>query len=303
MNRNTATFLHTPSALTGGLGLILSLLVAAASILVLYRCARGCPPAALWIVMTALLPSFWIFRAVVGPARPNKNWIVIVTPCILLVCYLASQFASLPLGNSMVRRYSNRLAAVALIVLAVSNVEALTPLTPRPMVEAAKLITEDSRFRDAVIVVVSDSSGEGVLVSQVAMRETRPRHFVLRASKVLAWASWFGWEYRPRFSTPEELTAYLRETPVGLLVVDESDRLPPDLAELLSSTLEKYATDWEIVAQYSDTYSGTAGVRVYRHIGYESPEHLNIRVDMTRHFGTVFTTEGGESPETEMPAE
>jgi len=294
MNGNTRTFFRTPAELITGFGLILSLLVLAGFVTILIQCARRKPPAALWVVMAALVPSFWIFRTFIGPARPHKNWIVLIGPCILIVCYLLSQLAGLRWGGGILRRYSTVLSAVVFLVLAACNVNALTPLTPRPMVEVAEMITHDQRFRDSVVLVASNGTAEGVLVAQVAMRESRPAHFVLRASKVLASTDWFGKTYRAQYATPEELMGYLRGVPVGLLVVDDTDRLPTELATLLSKTLQKYPEDWELVGQYSDSALSTGLVRVYRHISHEDPIHPTIRVDMRRHFGRDFTAETSE---------
>ena len=42
------------------------------------------------------------------------------------------------------------------------------------------------------ILVSAESPGEGMLIAEIAMRDRRPGHFVLRGSKVLARSDWNG---------------------------------------------------------------------------------------------------------------
>src|SRR5262249_17000702 len=47
----------------------------------------------------------------------------------------------------------------------------------------------------STFLVASDARGEGMFISEVAMHEKRPGHFVQRASKKLAASSWTGGAY------------------------------------------------------------------------------------------------------------
>jgi len=268
-------------------------------------------PAAIWVVMAALPTSFCAFRSVIGPALGYKNWIVVIGPCILLACYGAFRLVRGRLGDGSFRSGTLALVAVVLLALSAWNATAVEPLQRRPLAEVGELITADLRFRDSVVIVASDGAGEGALVAQVAMRERRPGHFVLRAGKVLASSSWFGGGYELRYSTPDELMQYLRSVPVGLLVVDHETRLSPQLSSLLvvddetrlpaelsgliARTLRDYAGDWELVGEFPASQPGAEALRVFRHIGYGRPDRLNIRVDMSDRLGKVLTT-GGPGP-------
>jgi hypothetical protein len=87
---------------------------------------------------------------------------------------------------------------------------------------------------------------------------------------------------------------YLRSVPVGLLVKDEDGRIPSELAALLSGVLRDYAANWELVEEFPESPPHTGRVRVYRHIGYESPIDPKIRVDMGNHFGRAFANDDSE---------
>lgn len=76
--------------------------------------------------------------------------------------------------------------------------------------------------RDSGFLVSSDSRGEGMFISEVAMREKRPGHVVQRASKALSSSNWSGGAYKPRFETEEALTDFLKQSSIEYLVVDTS---------------------------------------------------------------------------------
>jgi hypothetical protein len=86
---------------------------------------------------------------------------------------------------------------------------------------ARRLLSEPGA-RTQAFLVASDPPGEGQFVSEVALLERRPGHFVRRASKVLASADWNGRSYRPKYRTTRELLAYLERDSVGAVVIDGS---------------------------------------------------------------------------------
>jgi len=292
---NMNVYLRTPMVFLQGVGVVSGLLALVGLVFLLFNCWQHKPPAAFWVVSAALLPSFLIFRTVVAPARSAKNWSVIIVPCILLAGYALSRLASVRSKDGQPTKRAATVCSIAFLALSLGNLKVLSPIPRRPIVDVAELATQDRRFRDSVILVASDASGEGAFVAQVAMREPRPGHFVLRASKVLGLSGWFGSGYRTRHENADELMDYMRSTPVGLLVVDDASRLPTSLADLLDSTLQQYSTDWELIGEYPERSPREGKVRVYRHVGFESPDRPNIQVDMANHFGKVFSNSGPDS--------
>jgi hypothetical protein len=83
------------------------------------------------------------------------------------------------------------------------------------------------RFEDRpgiqVVLVCSDSQGDGALVSEFRLQQPSHACCVLRADKVLANATWMGQRYRllPDMDRPEKIDAYLRQQPVHFLILDE----------------------------------------------------------------------------------
>jgi hypothetical protein len=98
--------------------------------------------------------------------------------------------------------------------------------------------------RSLVILVSGDPAREGMTVAEIAMRDVRPRHYVLRASKVLSQSDWFGKGYRLLFHTPEQVSSYLDSVPVDFVLVDST--APSALVHntLLSRALHGRSETW-----------------------------------------------------------
>ena len=123
-----------------------------------------------------------------------------------------------------------------------------------------------------------------MFVSEVAMREQRPGHVVLRASKVFAASRWVGTGYSLLYRTKEEVAEFLRELLVGLVVLDYS--IPPRLWRPHNRLLEEVVEQdprWELLGRYPLTRQGTRipdAISVYRQIGHEDRPVGTIRIDM-----------------------
>lgn len=87
----------------------------------------------------------------------------------------------------------------------------------QPVAEQILATPEDAQ---TVLFVSSDARGEGMFISEVAMREKRPGHHVLRASKLLASSSWSGGDYVAKATDTAGLVETLAAAKVGLVVID-----------------------------------------------------------------------------------
>lgn len=83
---------------------------------------------------------------------------------------------------------------------------------------AERILADASRPRHRILIS-SETRGESMLIGELAVRQPRPQHVVLRASKVLASSTWMGQGYRV-LHTPETLSRYVEEAGVNYLVVD-----------------------------------------------------------------------------------
>ena len=86
-------------------------------------------------------------------------------------------------------------------------------------------VAEDLMHRapNGKFLVSSDSTGEGMFIAEVALRENhRPTHTAKRASKELAGSAWNGSGYQPKYQTDESLLAYLAGADIDFVVLDPS---------------------------------------------------------------------------------
>ena len=114
-------------------------------------------------------------------------------------------------------------------------------------------LLNSSKSQDTYLVV-SDARGEGMFISEVAMREKRPGHFVQRASKKLASSSWTGSAYHltyckkmsdkagVQYNTPDQLAMLLQNDTVNFIVFDNS--VPKDYRtkhfDILHAAIEQH---------------------------------------------------------------
>ena len=124
--------------------------------------------------------------------------------------------------------------------------------------EVAARLVED--YPKSVILVCADVEGEGMLIAEVAMREARPGHYVLRGTKMLATVGWMGGEYTERFDDTSKMVGFLDSIPVGIVVLGEGS-VGSAHGRRLASVVE--GKGWEKLP------SSTGGLRVYRAIGHE----------------------------------
>lgn len=92
---------------------------------------------------------------------------------------------------------------------------------------AVDFVRESAAAGERVTLVASEDMGESAAVSVFAQREPQPRWYVLRASKMMARASWMGFLYESRFSAPDEVAAYLEDSPVSFVILDHHPAIEP----------------------------------------------------------------------------
>ena len=95
---------------------------------------------------------------------------------------------------------------------------------------------------------MSDESGEGALVSEVAVRHLSPPPTIIRGSKLLASDDWLGHNFQLLFSSSPELMRELEDLHVDYLVVDTSAdpttiAYRPQVEEVIASVLRPRRAD------------------------------------------------------------
>ncbi len=131
------------------------------------------------------------------------------------------------------------------------NVAGLSKQVPTGYRElAARIVHETGESRS--VLISASSAGEGALISEIAQDEDHPRHYVLRATKLLADVGWLGGNAKTRFPSAAELDTFLRSIPLDVIVVDTMSPAPYDYAPVLEEVLTSHPEEWSPWSATSD---------------------------------------------------
>jgi hypothetical protein len=121
-----------------------------------------------------------------------------------------------------------------------------------------------------IILVESDSSGEGAMIAARLTQEPSRSSQVLRGSKFLASSEWSGAQYSLRYESTAALRTALESVRLDYAVLDTS-AVPRPEAVLLREVLQDPGSKWEAVARVSVEMKSRQGdLLVYRR---QSGEH------------------------------
>ena len=214
-----------------------------------------------WMAWASSIAAFWLFHSFFAPWVNARYLLAILPPLILFAAMGVHSVASRWAGTS----WSSRQRAWAL-----TGVLALVYLSTSFFIQrkeslgfqqAAGVILTQPDIAHSAILVSSESSGEGMLVSEIAMRGRHLAPYVLRATKLLAQVRLMGTDYRPRYASGEELAEALDRIPVRILVIDNT---PGPFSwkhhQQLQEMLEAHAERWESLGAYGPQ----AQIHVYR---------------------------------------
>lgn len=250
-----------------------------------------------WVALFGLLLATVVFHWIVPASFEPRHLVPALPPTICLaVAGLAYLVDTLPPHGQ-----HRALKALVLSTLAIAAFLIQTFSTPRRpwhgFDRAAAAILGQPDLDGSVLLIASDPAGEGAFISEVAVREARPGHFVLRGSKAFSKSRWDGTEYQSYFDTSDAMRDFLHQTPIGVLVVDRS--VPPRYVtpdqRLLWTTLEESREDWDLMTTFSLVRNGIVipdAIHVYVQRGHQTRERHPIHVDLTEMLGRQIGSKG-----------
>jgi hypothetical protein len=202
-----------------------------------------------WAMLFALLISTYIFQVIV-PVSIEQRYLMASFPS--LAAFIIAGIADV-LGRLGDRGWSRPTQMVVACAVMIVGVAAMRRPHRVHATEFGKLVeyvmARYANYPKLAILVCSDSTGEGVVISELAAKVPTPgRYIVLRASKQLAKSDWMGGRYRVMFNDEESLKKYLASVPMTLIVVDQSVEAKPFMTHVLQveSTLAGGKGMWRL---------------------------------------------------------
>jgi hypothetical protein len=234
-----------------------------------------------WAAAGALLCSVWAFHSLIPAEGVELRYLIAVVPPILL--FLTAGISGIA-GRVAIpsidwRRRSWGVAALVAIVFLTTAFS--IPKKQHYGFDAVAELLETPEYRSNVVLISSaapGAEGEGMLISEVAMREKRPSHIVLRATKMLSQSDWMGAHYTLLYQNPDEVMKFLKSIPVGIVVVHNERGLAgsPD-HRLLQQTIAGFSTEWEHLRAYTE---GESTIDVYHLKSAAGQRTGTIRIDL-----------------------
>lgn len=104
-------------------------------------------------------------------------------------------------------------------------------------------------------------------ISEYAMLQPKPSHYIVRGSKRLAEMDWAGAPYRPLYTSRDEVREVLDTIPIGVVILDE--RISPRRVhqELLLDVVRDDGRTWALAGTFGDRGDSLPAAVVYRRVG------------------------------------
>lgn len=217
-------------------------------------------------VMFSLILCTWVFHAIV-PAGVEDRKMLIAVPALILFTFAGGFWLAdwLPTGYGF-RAWSRPIVALTAACVFSFTAFAIPRQTRYGYSDAARFITAQPDLRRATILVSDNWIGEGLLISEIAMKEPRPSKTIVRGTKALAQVDWAGFNYRCLYSSSDDIKQAIDRIHASL-VVSDTFAGPRDLPhnQLLRQALQDTGR-FELIRTFDgQSPSGAAGrILIYR---------------------------------------
>ncbi len=226
---------------------------------------RG-PHAILRATLLAVAVSVFVFHCAV-PTPPDQRYILSLFPIFLVFAGLGiERIIRAPLDS-----WRGASVCAAVVVLFSQFAFAIPVRAHLGFNTIARSVPRDTQ----VVLVCSDSMGEGGLISSIALQENRLGHIVLRGSKSLSTNAWFLTTYKPLFSSTAALQEFLFQN-VDSIIVDLSEVLWEQDRQAVLKCIRENPNAWHLAARVRETRT----VELYDRVGPPLPLNRKLRIPM-----------------------
>ncbi|WP_428489947.1 ArnT family glycosyltransferase [Rhodopila sp.] len=217
------------------------------------------------VAAAALLASVCLFQTIV-PAAIQDRYLAPILPPLLI---LASQgFTRVRLMLSRVPRPRWRHAVgLVLLGLVVSSAapslwSATVPKQRLGVIQAASEIWRERIATNPSVLIATDATTEGAAVAELALTDpARTSLFAIRGSRLLGGGGYNTSEYKPRYTTPEQVMAAIDEYAIPLVLLRTAAKNQWQHLDQLSAARHLMPGRWELLWQ--DASSGDP-IELYR---------------------------------------
>jgi hypothetical protein len=239
-----------------------------------------------WAALGALALASWLMPSFIEAAKEPRHLLMTVAPVLAMAAA----------GVDVITRHrwplwdpppaGKRLGVIGFVLLACIATTFRIPVNPPAAFSgAAGLILSRTQAGDRILVSSESAAGEGDPIVELALREKRPGHLILRAFKMLCRTDWNSRRYRLLFSTPAEMQAELERLDVRLLIMD----LRPSAGQfphhaILKRLVAESSDAWPLLAGFPGP-AGQLEVAVYGRTGDASRSRAPIEVPVRRRPG------------------
>lgn len=234
-----------------------------------------------WAAMIATLAGGLLLHAAI-PAGIESRRLIPVLPEFLLLA-----------GGGMAwlyRRMAVPWAPYALAAAAAGGFFAQSFTIPlkrsNGFAEAAQKVLRLQPKAGGVVFVSGSTSGEGSFIAEVAMRERRPGHYILRATKALVRTGWAGHEQAPVYRTPRQVADTLDDWGVNAIAIERGAGGASLSRSILLDAIAVNPAKW---AETPLSKDAAGKVRLLVRNGPEIAPKRNFQIDLTRTLGRTLS--------------
>ncbi|HYP12337.1 MAG TPA: hypothetical protein VEQ63_00310 [Bryobacteraceae bacterium] len=206
----------------------------------------GRPVQPIWAVLGALAASVWVFHLII-PAGIEFRYVLTAVPA-LLIFTAGGLITADAWARARIGARSRHIATAAVILLAFSYIVFARKAPPSyspGLGRVAEELVGNKEFAEDRILISSDGFGEGIFIASAAMRDNRPGHYVLRATKILAEVDWNARSYRRLAQTPEEAMRLLRSFGVRMVVLYKGASTRWGHHAMLKRAIQERSSEWQ----------------------------------------------------------
>jgi hypothetical protein len=238
-----------------------------------------------WSVCTVavgMILCIFLFHSLIYPIYDPRYLLPAIPPLLML-----ASLSVIYMYSVLSKRSNLAIAACLLVVMAhLASNFAVPKKKTSAYVKVMDAVAAAGLPRHGGVLVSADGVGEGMLTAEFAMRDLRPDHYIVRASKVLATQTLMGDQYQLKYKTPDQVMTLFDSIPIAVAVIQKCS--PGKCGEhenILVEAATLYPDRWRLSSIIPD--ENGSPIRIYQIIGNESKAVRSLQIDMTNTLGTT----------------